>query len=205
MARKPVHLELVGGKGPRQRVWEQIRRFNDTPFDISDVTPGGVPVATARTYINNLEKAGILAVAGKNAVNRTTWKLVRDTGLEAPRVDNRGAVVTQGIGNEALWGAMQAIGNFNALVLAAMSGASVNTAKSYCNHLARAGYLATVKEGKGTGKSGIPATYRLLKSRNTGPRAPMITRLKAVYDPNLHEFAWQQTPDDVAAELEVAK
>lgn len=205
MARKSVHLELAGGKGPRQRVWERIRHLRGNAFELSEVTPGNVHLATARSYVLCLEKAGYLTAVGKTEAGKVTWKLVLNTGMEAPRVDKHGATVTQGGGNEALWGSMQTLGDFNALVLASVSGVAITSAKSYCQHLARAGYLTTVKAGRGTGKGGIPSTYRLLKSRNTGPRAPMVTRIKAVYDPNTHSFAWQQTPDDVAAELEVVK
>ena len=201
MPRKPAHLELAGGKGPRQRIWEIIRRFNKSAFGLAEITPGGVDISTARTYVNCLVKAGILATV-ENAPPRR-WKLLTDTGIEAPRVRRDGTLVTQGAGNHDMWGSMQAMPTFNASLLAMTSGVSIATAKAYCSHLERAGYLAVIKAGKGMGKSGILTTYRLLNSRNTGPRAPMVTRLKAVYDPNEHRFAWQQTPDDIAAELEV--
>jgi hypothetical protein len=46
------------------------------------------------------------------------------------------------------------------------------------------------------GCGGILATYRLLASRVNGPRPPMITKLKAVYDPNIHQIVWQQDADE---------
>lgn len=202
MARQPIHLELVGGKGPRQRIWELIRRFGATPFELAEITPGGVDIGTTRTYVLSLVKAGILAVFSDTRSQPKRWRLANDCGVEAPRLRRDGTPVAQGGGNDAMWGAMQALGSFNAMVLTAVSGVKLETAKGYCLHLARAGYLGIVREGKGMGKSGMLTTYRLLKSRNTGPRAPMVTRLKAVYDPNEHRFAWQQAPDDVIAELE---
>lgn len=204
MPRKPIHLELTGGKSQRQRVWENIRRFShETPFDLSDVTPGDVPRATARSYLKGLEQAGYIAADGAGKSARYT--LLRDAGIESPRVRKNGDEVTQGNGNEALWGAMLALRTFNSRVLASMSGVKESTTKTYCMALARAGYLAIDKPGKGTGRGGILANYRLLSSKVQGPRPPMITRLKAVYDPNLHQIVWQQNADDALEELEAVK
>lgn len=198
MPRKPVHLELAGGKSQRQRIWEAIRATGGKPFDVRDVTPGSVPTATAREYLAGLAAAGYLTVErqGKAPRTATIFRLARDAGAEAPRVRKNGEEVTQGSGNEAIWGAMMAIGSFTPRVLAEMSGAKHSTVQHYCMLLERAGYLTVEREGKGRGRGGIASQYRLLKSRVNGPRPPMITRLKAVYDPNIHEIVWQQNADD---------
>lgn len=113
--------------------------------------------------------------------------------------------VTQGQGNEAIWGAMQALGNFNTRVLAEMSDAKESTVKTYCQLLTCAGYLTIDRKGKGMGSGGIATQYRLLASRVKGPRPPMITRLKAVYDPNIHEIVWQQNADHAIEAMEDAQ
>lgn len=196
--RKPIHLSLTGGKSQRQRVWENIRATNGKPFDVRDVTPGNVPTATAREYLVGLAAAGYLTVQTQGKAPRTAsiYKQARDTGAEAPRVRKNGEEVTQGHGNEGIWGAMQALGSFTPRVLAEISNAKPSTVQHYCAALQRAGYLTVEREGKGRGRGGISSQYRLLKSRVTGPRPPMITRLKAVYDPNIHEIVWQQNADD---------
>lgn len=206
MARKPVHLELAGGKSQRQRIWEKIRIKGVKQFDIADVTPGGVPIATARDYLCGLAAAGFLTVVqqGKKPRTPSIYKLAVDAGAEAPRVTKQGEIVTQGHGNEAIWVAMQALGSFGSLVLAEMSGAKESTVKTYCAALVHAGYLTVVREGKGRGRGGVAAQYRLLMSRVNGPRPPMITRLKAVYDPNIHKIVWQQNADDALEESEAA-
>lgn len=212
MPRKPIHLELAGGKSQRQRIWENIRRFGQVPFDLSSVTPGDVPRATARDYLKGLACAGYLSVSpspqpspgGRGGI-KGSYTLTRDVGIEAPRVRRNGEEVTQGHGNEALWGAMLALRTFNTRVLANMAGVKETTTKSYCMALERAGYLTIDRAGKGTGKGGILANYRLLTSRVQGPRPPMITRLKAVYDPNIHQIVWQQNADDALEELETVK
>ncbi|MDD5391166.1 MAG: hypothetical protein PHD37_17655 [Gallionellaceae bacterium] len=200
MSRKPAHLELAGGKSQRQRIWEAIRAKSKRPFELAEVTPGNVQMATAREYLTGLVKAGFLGEENSSLSPKIGAKkiyfLVRDTGAEAPRVRKDGSEVTQGCGNEAIWGAMQAMGSFTSTVLANMAGAKESTVKTYCTMLHQAGYLAEERQGKGTGRGGIASQYRLLKSRISGPRPPMITRLKAVYDPNLHQIVWQQGADE---------
>jgi hypothetical protein len=203
--RKPIHLELAGGKSQRQRIWELIRKY---PFSFSqmDVTPGGVPDDTARDYLRGLTKAGYIEVLQQPKPNhtQTLWRLMKDPGAEAPRVRKNGEAVTQGHGNEAIWGAMQALGVFTYRVLAEMSGATMQTVKSYCVALQRAGYLTVEQPSKHKRSGGTDAKYRLLKSKVTGPRPPMITRLKAVYDPNIHQIVWQQDADDALEAMEAA-
>lgn len=199
MPRKPIHLELLGGKSPRQRIWEAIRAMNGKDFDHAYVTPNGVTGDSVCDYLGGLTKAGFLVVTvkGNSAQTRQRWKLVRDPGVEAPRVRKNGEVVTYGAGNEAIWGAMQALGSFTPVTLAEMAGSNLNTVKHYCLFLVKAGYLTVERESKRVGGgTRMPAVYRLNKSRVNGPRPPMITRLKAVYDPNIHEIVWQQDEDD---------
>lgn len=198
MPRKPVHLELAGGKSQRQRIWEAIRDTKGKQFTQPDVSYGGMETSTVREYLTGLANAGYLEIAHKGSAPciSSKFRLVRDTGAEAPRVRKNGEEVTQGHGNEAMWGAMQALGTFSYALLAEMSGATIQTVKSYCLALSRAGYLTLESEGKKSGRGATCAKFRLLKSRVHGPRPPMITRLKAVYDPNIHEIVWQQNADD---------
>lgn len=202
--RKPIHLELKGGKSQRQRIWELIRKHAEQEFTQQDVTPGGIPNDTARDFLRALAKAGFLQQVQAGTAQRIKgrWKLLNDAGAEAPRVNKQGKIVTQGNGNEAIWGAMQAIGTFTPRLLTEISGAKPATVKSYCELLFKAGYLTLERPSKTCAHGGIQAQYRLLRSKIKGPRPPMITRLKAVYDPNIHEFVWQQNADDVLEEAE---
>ena len=61
MSRKSTQLTFVGGKGPRQRVWDLIRAKQGKRFELLEVCPGDVPSATARTYVQSLAAAAILA------------------------------------------------------------------------------------------------------------------------------------------------
>ncbi|AAU90939.1 MULTISPECIES: hypothetical protein [Methylococcus] len=191
MARKPVTIELAGGKSPRQRIWEMIRKLRIfTVPELRGHLPGPVPLATVRTYVESLHAAGILEKTPG------LYELIDDRGIEAPRVNKAGQPVTLGQGNERMWGAMEALGAFNCRVLARMADVPLATVKTYCAYLQRAGFLTVERAGKGRGAGGVPTTYRLLHSRITGPRPPMITRLKTVYDPNVGKIVWQQDPQE---------
>ena len=206
MPRKPINLELSGGKSKRQRIWELIRETAGREFELADVTPGDINAATVRSYLTGLGNAGLIEVVREaDKKQRAVFMLLSDQGLEAPRVTKNGAIVTQGQVNEAIWGAMQALGSFNARVLAEMAGVKEATVKTYCTMLHHAGYLTVDRQGKGMGAGGINTQYRLLTSKVSGPRPPMITRLKAVYDPNIHEIVWQQNADHAIESLEDAR
>ncbi len=60
------------------------------------------------------------------------------------------------------------------------------TVKTYVIALCHAGYLRRVDKGR----------YAFIAARFTGPRAPMIQRLKTVFDPNLQRIVWQQEAKD---------
>lgn len=159
-----------------------------------------VSAATIRDYRRDLIAAGIVAVVTA-ATPRTpgTYRLVKDEGIEAPRVRRDGSRVTQGLAQEQMWRTLRMLpGDTNARELAAHACTSATpvaeaAAKDYLLTLAKAGYLLTTQEGKGLGygRGGVQARYRLKPSRNTGPRPPMICRTRVVYDPNEDKIVWQ--------------
>jgi hypothetical protein len=201
MSRKPIST-LAGGKSPRQRIWENIRQASNG-FTLFDVCYGDIPIETARDFLNGLERAGVLGVAAPTGRGeRKRYNLLVDRGIEAPRVRRDGTEVVQGHVNEGMWGAIKVLDSFTAQTIADLAGAAPGAAKSYCMFLARAGYLDVASQGKGHGNGGTASIYRTNKSRITGPRAPMITRLKAVYDPNIHQVVWMQGADDAILEAD---
>jgi len=206
MARKPI-TALSGGKSPRQRIWEAIRAWagtGDGTFTASVLSrTAKLEMSPIQDYLRGLVAGGWAGVAvqgGRGVEN--VYRLEKDNGIEAPRVRRDGSEVTQGSGNEALWGAISVLDSFTAQTIADISGATPHTAKTYCLFLARAGYLKVASQGKGRGKGGVASVYLTVKSRISGPRAPMITRLKAVYDPNLHQVVWMEGADEAVEEMD---
>lgn len=214
MSRKPAPLELAGGKGLRQRLWDRIRQIPaPRPFALRDILIGGEldSESTAREYITGLFRAGYLdlqqaAITTGPASRRAPalYRLARDAGAEAPRVRKDGTPVTMGLAQEQMWRTLRLLkGDTNARELAAhASTATVPVAETaagaYLRTLCSAGYLDCTSRGKGLGRAGagIQARYRLKADRNTGPRPPMACRPRAVYDPNEARIVWQADVTD---------
>lgn len=203
MPRKPAHLELAGGRGPRQRIWEAIRK------QAKDFTVMGLEKATVvdlytiRTYVQVLVRGGFIVQINETTTmtERKHYRLVKDVGVEAPRLDRKGKAVPA-TGTENMWRTMRIMGDFTSseLAMRASTGemkVAEETAKTYVRALATAGYLALIEEGHPfvRGKGAKQSRYRLLASKYTGPRPPMIQRTKCVYDPNLAKIVWQEEPD----------
>ncbi|MGC0151220.1 hypothetical protein ACPRNU_02025 [Chromobacterium vaccinii] len=200
-ARKPAHLEMVGGKNKRQRIWEYIRQSREG-FAVSEAAwKAHVDGDTTRTYFQSLENGSYITVINpvRGPQEEKRYRLERDTGLEAPRLTRSGQPVTQGLAQEQMWRAMRILsGDFSFPELAALASTpevavSPAAAQCYLKHLAKAGYVTLVQKSMsrvGTGRT--PSRYRFSTSRYTGPRPPMIQRSKSVYDPNLDKVVWQE-------------
>lgn len=196
--RKPVTTEYQGGKGPRQRAWEAIRALKGQEWTCVQIAAASRVIdGTVGSYLNALVKAGVIEIVrhekARGHATERFFMLVKDEGLEAPRVKKDGSRVTQGLAQEQMWRALRMLkGDINWRELAALASSSripvaPAAASDYLAMLNRAGYLIVTHEGK----PGTQARYRLKPSRNTGPRPPMICRTKIVYDPNEDKVVWQ--------------
>jgi hypothetical protein len=210
--RKPIEQELrapatdklpvrggVGQAGgttlmsPRERMWSAMIKLQNrpdrkfTPNEVSDLAHP-VLVGSVIDYLQALEKAGLVERLGKQgrADNgdflKTFWAL-KVKWHQAPRINAKGVVVTQGLGVLAMWRAARIRREFVPSELAkdATVGAvkvAVATARQYCLALERSGHFKFVSKGKG----GIESRFKLIK--DTGPHAPAITRAKVVFDRN---------------------
>lgn len=199
MPRKPAPLELVGGRGPRQRIWDAIRAKAGAEWTNYDIARAAdADDETAYTYIRALTKAGLVEEVRLERRSRVASvvyrRLVRDCGAEAPRLKRDGRPVTMGLPQEQMWRTLRMLkGDTNARELAAHASTAdipvrETAAVDYLRNLHLANYLRCTKPGKGTGKGGIQARYQLVT--NTGPRPPMVCRTDAIYDPNLGKTVW---------------
>ncbi|MCH8500181.1 MAG: hypothetical protein LAT63_17045 [Marinobacter sp.] len=198
VTRKPVHLEAQGPKGDRQSMWEAIRKLHKSgePITVRRVWEMGAewgPRGRVRDYIVGLSAAGYLRELSREPGKTVGYELANDCGVDAPRVRKDGSEVTQGRGREQMWRTVKIIGEFTSRELAQAASTPAHevaelTAKDYCLMLAGAGYLTITRQGS----PGVPARYRLVPSRWTGPRAPMIQRLKQLYDPNTGEVVYRR-------------
>lgn len=178
-ARKPVHQAAPG----RPEIWTALRKLRAATGETIRAT-AKAQWRTVEDYLLSLVAAGIVAVETVDGSRRNhVFRLVKDSGVEAPRVRRDGSLVPVPQ-TDALWRAMKMIGSFTALDLAAATGAAELQCRDYCQHLARAGYLQAQYEHP------KPSRYRLIPAKNTGPLPPQIQRTKAVYDPNLRQIVW---------------
>lgn len=197
--RKPVDIVRAGGKADgRQQIWDAIRQLKTfATIDVENETR--IKETTIRTYLQGLENAGFIEKTGDRKVGcyprsfkAVIWSLVKDVGIDAPRVTRNGTIVTQGTAQQNMWRTMKITGEFNYIELATLAGTDKHpirpsAARDYIKHLYRVGYLMmTQKETKGN-RATTPARYRFVKARNTGGKAPMVQRIKQVFDPNLGE------------------
>jgi len=200
--RKRVDLNAAARfPGGRDVIWSAIRKLR-TGFSIMDIErTTRINESTIRTYVQGLTKAGYLERLNAEPVGgrypRAAWNLIRDVGIDAPRVTRTGKAVSQGLGRENMWRTMRILNSFTVVELCATASTDTVTvdimdAQHYCKYLQRAGYLRVVTPGH----SGKRRRYALLKARYSGPKPPMIQRVHQVFDPNLGAVVW---PKDGAA------
>lgn len=192
--RRPAKLERAGALTPRDRIWAAVRSFGRAAsFSVAEIMVLSEQRAdTVLSYFAGLRKAEYIERSGE-ALRPTArprrecalfW-LNRDVGVEAPRVTADGAPVTQGVGRDQMWRSMRVLKSFDCRALAAAASTeqhavAVDEATTYLRLLSRAGYLRLDRKGTGRAR----AIYSFVRSRDTGPRAPLITRDKSVMDGN---------------------
>ncbi|TAK82096.1 MAG: hypothetical protein EPO20_22665 [Betaproteobacteria bacterium] len=209
MARKPIHLQAAGKLTPRDRIWAAVRAHLRFTFaSVADCVVEHAPAEaqvrridedTIKTYVESLVRAGFvrrLNPTRKARYEPALFELVRDVGVHAPRLTKAGEPVTQGAGRLAMWRVMRKLRRFTRAELAAKASTeahqvAVEDARSYVHHLVKAGYIAVVTPGR----PNHPEVYSFVPSRNTGPLAPQIQRVRHVYDPNLGKVVWHPEAD----------
>lgn len=216
MARPRVDLVATAGfLAARERVWAAVRKLRAAgkPFAAADVVflvNGGqrdeLSARTGKTVPALSDEAIRRALTGfitagfvkpvdgarrqKNAFGQHTHvclALVRDIGVDAPRVNEDGRAVIAGLGKEQIWRTLRLKRERTATeISAAASTAKVPVARvtviDYLRVLRRAGYVVA------QGKRGHER-FRLV--RDTGPRPPVVQSDGALFDVNLGEVAWR--------------
>tara|TARA_R110000868_G_scaffold225568_2_gene477827 strand:- start:32908 stop:33540 length:633 start_codon:yes stop_codon:yes gene_type:complete len=206
MARKPVHLTMKSDKASgRQAIWQGIRKLKRfTAAEVWHETKE--ERATIRTYLTSLErggyvvevemrapKTGVLSRPSSTRYKERVYKLARDVGIEAPRLKRDGTLCIQGLVREQMWRSIKLLADFTPRDLAIFASTenqpvSGVDAGNYLGHLFRAGYLTIVEASTHQSQ----ARYRFVRARDTGPRPPMVQRLKTVFDPNTCKIMWQE-------------
>ncbi len=181
--RKPVSV----ASNNRKLVWKAIRELKEFTvkniFYKTDVQP-----RTVLSYLQNLEKAGILDknIDITNGCLKTNkYTLIKDMGLLAPVVNKNGKLV-ENTKQARIWRAIRILKTFTLKDAVATASTEddpiiLQAAEQYLNYLRKAGYLIWLKKDK---------TYRLNLAMNKGIQAPQIQRIRQVYDPNIDKVVW---------------
>lgn len=190
MALKPVDRRRP--LESREAIWKLIRAMRT--FTMRDLWEElRLSKASIQDYLMGLARAGYLGIEqipGRGGLPVNRYTLTKDPGPEPPRVRRDGTEVTQGRGRIQMWRAMKVLGTFTVRDLVVHAATeehqvAMGEARTYCQFLAKAGYL--VKRGD---------AYVFQRQKYTGPRPPMIQRIKQVFDPNLNQVVWSQGGDD---------
>jgi uncharacterized protein YdbL (DUF1318 family) len=191
-------------RSPRERVWDAIR-LSVTEFTLDQVANiGGMKIDSARDYLTGLRRAGFIAETRRESKPMTVggntktvyYTLVNDVGHDAPAVNRKGDVLEPRGVNTAMWNALRVCNAVTPRSLAAYSSTetrvvSEETANSYLQVLHDAGYVVVVIAANHARQ----ATYRLLPTKNTGPKPPQISRACRVFDPNVGRVVYQERPE----------
>ena len=165
---------------PADMLWKHIRRLRE--FTLRQmVSDSRVNRGTAEHYLSSLTLARIVRrvrlPADTYSGEENGYRLIRDVGVDRPRVRRDGTVVDESDKSRA-WRAMRILKCFSARAIEAHSGAHLENIKSFIYALRQSGFLAITHEARPDN----PARYLLV--RNSGPRSPLVRRDKHVFDPN---------------------
>lgn len=145
---------------------------------------------TVGNYVREWMAQGLAEKVGTDPDGRVRCRLVDADARRPVRLRRDGSATRQQTKHGNMWTAMRGLREFSPIDIAAHActievHVTDEDAREYCRMLVLAGYLKVLRKAQPGRK---PAMYRLM--RNTGPQPPRERRVRAVYDDNLHEFAY---------------
>jgi hypothetical protein len=178
---------------PRQRIWNVIREhagkvFSGELLAKSIQADYGIALDVTFKYLKGLTLAGILerTPESRNWKCRSFFRLAQDKGWDAPRAAYNGKMLPDQTPTELMWRVLTLLPEPMSHDRLAAHASTVNVvvslgdAAQYLAALFAAGYLEKVERRGGL------ELYRLKAGMNTGPRAPFLGKVSALYDPNTH-------------------
>lgn len=196
--RKPAQLEMIGGKSARQRVWEEIRENPECFECYRTAKRANVDTDSFLSYVKCLMAGGYVELIDNGRKrDQRTYKLIKNAGAEAPRLDSKGNEVKQGLGVECIWRTLRMMGVLDIALLyqhVTLAGVDIKeaTVKRYICALRKAGYLQVIVKSTPHRQE----RFCLKPAMDTGPRAPQLQNVKTVYDPNLNKVMHCEDPQE---------
>ena len=172
----------------RDAMWEAMRKKRT--FTLNDIKlHTDHSCCSIKDFLQPLILAGYVTIEKKpTGWTPGSYKLVRDTGKQYPRLDKKGNPAPPS-DTQRMWAALKVTGYtpFDFRDLAFVSKTEIEMVRKYVRFLALAGYLRTVE--KETKKA--LTKYQFVRARDSGPRAPELrARHTEMYDPNTREVVW---------------
>ena len=195
-------LALVGVLTTREKLWAAMRELHT--FSVSDLAhAAGVDRHAYRMddYLGSLVRAGILGKDKPARFTAATYTLLRDLGVDAPRVRKDGSTLPD-TAQERMWRAMKVLRMFSVqdlVVHASLPNDAIapSAADAYCKWLERGKYLIRM----GRDESGFARIGRYRFVYDSGAKAPQILRVKQLYDCNLGKIV---VGDEIQEALDAA-
>lgn len=187
---KPI--DQRGPRASRETLWRAIKKKK--VFTLSEITRCcDLKKGTISQYLRTWALVGALetkpiASKGTNSQGEGYRRPLRYTLIkdlpEFPRVRKNGTEIDQGKATQQMWTTMRKLRFFSVSDVHALSSTPRHPVTrrhvaEYMKYLILARYIEY--------RSGV---YYLVK--DTGPKAPMIQRIKQVWDPNLKKVMWRQ-------------
>lgn len=179
----------------RDGMWSFMRKYK--VFNIAEIALElDMHHTSVKEYVLMLLRGGFIELheKGHSGVAGDTYRLVRNVGHHRPELEKDGTVATPS-GNQKMWMAMKALKIFNHKDVSLSAMVPHVAAKSYCVALLKAGYLTVHKKAV---PNGSPAQYLFNKKMDSGFYAPMIKRMKVIYDRNLNKVVWTPPESEAA-------
>lgn len=207
--RKAAHLQ-VGERRGMEAIWQAVRALKVfTRKDLNDWIykhkTHHINDRTVKDYLLRLTRGKFLSAKKLPRQGQPPaelrYTLINDCGSHAPRLTMAGKPSVKGRGRENIWRGMRILGEFTCAELTAVSSTEeINvpqrSVEKYVNRLLVAGYLMKTHQGH---CHVSVSRYRLLPSKNTGPRPPQVQAISQIYDPNINEVVWTSPAKEVEA------
>ena len=183
-------IRVIVPPGP-EVLWPMIREMAAKgPFTAEDVAWRlSCAPAAVESYMARLHAAGLVAHGGETTDRKRLWQLTTRK-VQPPYLDGRGNASHTHEMLRRIWNALRmakivSVSTLRSFVDDRDVTLSADTARTYLNALARAGYLDTIPASQECGEQ----RYRLRPYMATGSLPPRLLRATLVYDPNLREIA----------------
>src|SRR5574337_93208 len=175
------------------RLWEAVRKLKRCNLD-QLCREAGASSDAASEWLVRMERYGALEFWEEDSFGRrqVATTLVRDEGIETPRVTRSGQPDREDGITARIWRVMNVLESFTVHEIATWSGVAKGAARRRIRIFRRAGYLKAHVESRSWRGMVQPNPPRFsLIAEYKGPFTPVIQHVPQLWDPNLKRVTWR--------------